>query len=92
MFGLNAKFLEVSHQNSLVAEVPNWYFGSRVTTRAELNEIDKLCSIPQSSTAISSILEVCALTSEIAYMDSRDRMLPMENGDEAEQGLERMAV
>jgi hypothetical protein len=29
----------VSRQNSLVAEVPNWYFGSRVTTRAELNEI-----------------------------------------------------
>jgi hypothetical protein len=31
--------LEVSRQNSLVAEVPNRYFGSRVTTRAELNEI-----------------------------------------------------
>jgi hypothetical protein len=29
----------VSHQTSLVAEVPNRYFGSRVTTRAELNEI-----------------------------------------------------
>jgi hypothetical protein len=38
-FGLNAKFLEVSRQNLLVAEVPNRYFGSRVTTRAELNEI-----------------------------------------------------
>jgi hypothetical protein len=29
----------VSRQTLLVAEVPNWYFGSRVTTRAELNEI-----------------------------------------------------
>ncbi|KAJ7845117.1 hypothetical protein B0H14DRAFT_2775130 [Mycena olivaceomarginata] len=28
-----------ARQNSLVAEVPNQYFGSRVTTRAELNEI-----------------------------------------------------
>jgi hypothetical protein len=38
-FVLNAKFLEVSYQSLLVAEVPNWYFGSWVTTRAELNEI-----------------------------------------------------
>jgi hypothetical protein len=38
-FVLNAEFLEVSCQNSLVAEVLNRYFGSRVTTRAELNEI-----------------------------------------------------
>jgi hypothetical protein len=38
-FVLNAKFLEVSHQTSLVAKVPNRYFGSRVTTCAELNEI-----------------------------------------------------
>jgi hypothetical protein len=38
-FVLNAEFLEVSHQNLLVAEVPNRYFGSQVTTRAELNEI-----------------------------------------------------
>jgi hypothetical protein len=29
----------VSRQTSLVAEVPNRYFGSRVTSRAELNEI-----------------------------------------------------
>jgi hypothetical protein len=36
---LNAEFLDVSRQTSLVAEVPNWYFGSRVTTHAELNEI-----------------------------------------------------
>jgi hypothetical protein len=39
IFILNAEFLEVSRQTSLVAEVPNRYFGSRVTTRAELNEI-----------------------------------------------------
>jgi hypothetical protein len=36
---LNAEFLEVSHKTSLVAKVPNWYFGSRVTTHAKLNEI-----------------------------------------------------
>jgi hypothetical protein len=36
---LNAEFLEVSRRNSLVAEVPNRLFGSRVTTCAELNEI-----------------------------------------------------
>jgi hypothetical protein len=39
----NAEFLEVSHQTSLVAEVPNRYFGSRVTTHAELNEIAQYC-------------------------------------------------
>jgi hypothetical protein len=38
-FVLNAKFLEVSRQNLLVAELLNWYFGSRVTTHAQLNEI-----------------------------------------------------
>jgi hypothetical protein len=38
---LNAKFLEVSRQNLLVAKVLNWYFGSRVTTRAKLNEIEQ---------------------------------------------------
>jgi hypothetical protein len=40
---LNAEFLEVSRQTSLVAEVPNRYFGSRVTTRAELNDIVQYC-------------------------------------------------
>jgi hypothetical protein len=40
---LNAEFLEVSRQTLLVAEVPNRYFGSRVTTRAELNEIAQYC-------------------------------------------------
>jgi hypothetical protein len=38
-FVLNAKFLEASCQTLLVAEVPNRYFGSQVTTHAELNEI-----------------------------------------------------
>jgi hypothetical protein len=41
---LNAEFLEVSRQTWLVAEVPNRYFGSRVTTRAELNEIAQYLS------------------------------------------------
>jgi hypothetical protein len=36
---LNAEFLDVSHQTLLVAKVPNRYFASWVTTRAELNEI-----------------------------------------------------
>jgi hypothetical protein len=40
-FILNAEFWEVSRQNWLGAEVPNRYFGSRVTTRAELNEIEQ---------------------------------------------------
>jgi hypothetical protein len=36
---LNPEFLKVSRQNLLVAKVPNQYFGSRVTTCAELNEM-----------------------------------------------------
>jgi hypothetical protein len=39
LFVLNAESLEVSHQNLWFAEAPNRYFGSRVTTCAELNEI-----------------------------------------------------
>jgi hypothetical protein len=39
IFVLNAEFLEVSRQNLLVAEVPNRYFESQVTTRAKLNEL-----------------------------------------------------
>jgi hypothetical protein len=39
IFSLYTEFLEVSRQTSLVAEVPNRFFGSRVTTRAELNKI-----------------------------------------------------
>jgi hypothetical protein len=44
---LNAEFLEVSRQTLLVADVPNRYFGSQVTTRAELNEIAQYsCPLP----------------------------------------------
>jgi hypothetical protein len=45
IFILNAKFLEVSRQNLLGAEVPNRYFGSRVPTHAELNEIVQYLNI-----------------------------------------------
>jgi transposase len=49
-FVLNAEFWEVSCQNWLGAEVPNRYFGSRVTTRAELNEIEQyLTAVPKNA-------------------------------------------
>jgi hypothetical protein len=48
----------VSRQTSLVAEVPNRYFGSRVTTRAELNEIAQYLNCADQPQAYIGAVEV----------------------------------
>jgi hypothetical protein len=49
-------FLEVSRRTLLVAEVPNRYFGSRVTTCAELNEIAQYTKEPYVTWGIVEVM------------------------------------